>query len=84
MLLFIDTETTGIHNAKIVELAALLTDEHGVEMGSMNVLISHGVEIPHQATAIHGITTEMVEDYGVHINNALDIFTALHDKCSLV
>lgn len=84
MLLFIDTETTGIHNAKIIELAALLTDEHGNEMASFNTLINHNVEIPHQATAIHGITTEMCEDYGVHINNALDMFIALHDKCELV
>lgn len=84
MYLFIDTETTGIHNAKIVELAALLTDEHGKEMSSMNVLINNNVEIPAQVTDIHGITTEMCEDYGIHLNNALDMFVALHDKAKLV
>lgn len=81
MLLFIDTETTGIHNAKIVELAALLTDEHGNEMGSMNLLINNHIEIPSGATAIHGITTEMCEDYGVNLETALDMFIALHSKC---
>ena len=84
MLLFIDTETTGLHNARIVELAALLTDEYGKELSSMNVLINHHQDVPPEATAIHGITTEMCEDAGVNITVALDMFLALHEKCHTI
>jgi DNA polymerase III subunit epsilon len=58
MKLFLDTETTGLNDAEIVELA--LIDEH--ENILINTLIRpyFNPVIPHDATRIHGITNDMV------------------------
>lgn len=55
--LFIDTETTGLgDDAEIVEICLL--DKTGFIM--LNTLIKPTKPIPAEATAIHGITNEMV------------------------
>ena len=84
MILFFDTETTGLYNARIVELAALLTDENGNRLSSFSALIDHHEPIPEEATAIHGITTEMCSNGGIPLTVALDMFLALHDRCNLL
>lgn len=83
MLLFLDTETTGLYHydkrsddpaqPRIVELAALLTDDAGKEYGAFNLLIDHGIDIPDEATAVHGITTEDCAKFGVFQQAALDL-----------
>lgn len=56
--LFIDTETTGLgDDAEIVEICII--DRNGVIM--LNTLIKPTKDIPAEATAIHGITNEMVK-----------------------
>ena len=59
----IDTETTGLHcgQNQIVELTAIrFRDWKPVEI--FTTLINPGKPIPEDATRIHGITDEMVED----------------------
>lgn len=59
----IDTETTGLHcsNNQIVELTAIRFREwEPVEI--FTTLVNPGKPIPEEATQIHGITDEMVED----------------------
>lgn len=54
-----DTETTGLEdNSKIVSIGAV--DQDGNTL--LNQLINPGVPIPSDATAIHGVTDEMVAD----------------------
>lgn len=75
-LLFFDTETTGLPSSRraadderqphCVQLAALLTDEQGVEISSINVLVKpDGWTIPSFVSRIHGITTEKAARFGV-------------------
>lgn len=62
-LVAIDTETTGVHPGydRAVQLG-IVRFERGVEVGSFVSLVNPGREIPEEATAIHGINDEMVED----------------------
>lgn len=82
MKLFFDCETTGKANFKapasapgqprIVQLAALLTNDEGDELQSLNLIIRpHGFKIPSEASAIHGITDEIASMMGVDISDAL-------------
>lgn len=84
--LFFDTETTGTipkHNRTpqtmphVVQLAAVLIADEG-EVASMNVIIKpDGWEIPPGAAAVHGITTEKAEAFGIPVKAALALFSNL-------
>ncbi|TNL00536.1 3'-5' exonuclease [Kosakonia cowanii] len=55
----VDTETTGLgRGAQIVEIA--IVDCTGITL--LNTLVKPTIPIPSAATAIHGITDEMVKD----------------------
>ncbi|KFC01088.1 phage protein [Trabulsiella guamensis ATCC 49490] len=57
--LILDTETTGLgRDARIVEIAIINCAGETL----LNTLINPGIHIPQEATAIHGITDEMVKD----------------------
>jgi len=85
MILTVDTETTGKwvfgrpitapEQPRIVQLGAILADLSGKIKGELNLLIKPaGWTIPAEATAIHGITTEDCEKYGIEIRSALGLF----------
>lgn len=67
-ILFFDTETTGKADLKaspeaefqprIVQLAAILCDEAAKEVCSVNIIINPVVDIPVEASGIHGKQTE--------------------------
>jgi len=89
-ILFFDTETTGIpawkdpsdseHQPHIVQLAAIVCDEDtGKVLSIMDVIVrpTDDWEIPAETTAIHGITPEIAETYGVPEHLALDMFLNL-------
>ena len=74
--LFFDTETTGLIDKRkvlddpsqphLVQLAALLTDDFGHEVATLDLTIKpDGWEIPAGAAAVHGITTETALARGV-------------------
>jgi DNA polymerase III subunit epsilon len=84
MLLFFDTETTGLpRNSKapvtdlanwprVVQVAWLVADADGHEVRSVERLIKpQGFVIPADATRVHGITTEMALQNGVELAAAL-------------
>lgn len=88
MILGFDTETTNkadfrapldaAHQPHIVQLAALLIDDAEKEVMSVNLIIRpDGYEIPLEASAIHGITTEYATKVGVDIRDALLIFSSM-------
>lgn len=58
--IFYDTETTGIsaERDRIIEIAAY----DSVNQRSFVKLVNPGISIPSDATAIHGITNDMVKD----------------------
>jgi DNA polymerase III epsilon subunit-like protein len=89
--LFFDTETTGKadfrapcyapQQPRLVQLAALLTDDAGDELGSVNLIIKpSGFEIPVEATAVHGISTQAASLSGVALHHALGLFVALAEQ----
>lgn len=85
MLLFFDTETTGIINPRLVQLAALLTDNEGKEISHVNLIIRPiGFNIPENATAIHGISHEFASDNGVSVTSALTLFFQFMEVADLL
>ena len=94
MYLFFDTETTGICNFKaphtdpsqphIVQLAAMLVDPVGNVRGSMNAIIDPHVEIPEAAANVHGLTTEIVQRYGIRPLDALRMFYTFMKRADLL
>jgi len=56
----LDTETCGLYEARVVELAGVRF-RGGVEEGRFQTLVDPQERIPSEVTAIHGITNEMVQ-----------------------
>lgn len=63
-----DTETTGIDvsRARIVSATIALLDAEGGVRERYDWLLDPGVEIPEAAARVHGITTEVARQSGVH------------------
>lgn len=87
--LFFDTETTGkadfksgpgaAHQPRVVQLGAILYDELELLM-EINVLVDPGMDIPLEATAIHGITTDRARTYGLQAKTMLGLFKFMLDR----
>lgn len=59
-LAILDTETTGLTEAdRICEIAVVIM-ENGKRLSAWSSLVNPGISIPADATAVHGITDEMV------------------------
>jgi DNA polymerase-3 subunit epsilon len=59
-IVVIDVETTGIgDDARVVDVAAVRF-EAGLPVARFSSLVNPGVPIPAEATAVHGVTDEMV------------------------
>lgn len=89
--LVFDTETTGLPNYKapvndksqpyIVQLAAILLDDNDETIMEFNTIIQpEGWTVPEAAAAVHGITTDKAQRYGIPILSALHIFKKMYDK----
>lgn len=87
MLLFYDTETTGLLNFKVshtdesqpslVQLAGILTEDDGTERAVLNLIVDPGRPVPEEASNIHGITDEIIERSSVPPSIALNAFKCL-------
>jgi len=75
--IYFDTETTGVRfkEDRIIELAAF----DPINNRTFNHLINPGIPIPKEATAIHNITDEMVEN-ALSFKEVAERFTAFCDK----
>ncbi|MFP5516338.1 MAG: 3'-5' exonuclease [Alphaproteobacteria bacterium] len=93
-LLFYDTETTGLpdfkapsdaaHQPHITQIAALLTDEAGNKLASLDLLVRpDGWTIPVELQQLTGITMERAEAGGVPELVALSAFEALWRRATL-
>ena len=85
--LFFDVETTGIDAEwdHIVQLAAILTDDTGKELSSINHIIKpDGFVIPRSSTAIHGISQAKAMKEGISISTALAEFVQLLTRADVL
>lgn len=86
MILFFDTETTdlwkdalpigSVEQPKIVQIAALLTEDDGTEVMSMNAIVRQEY-VPEKASSIHGITTEVSQAKGLNEGTVMTLFEEL-------
>lgn len=96
MILFFDTETTGLPKnwkapitdldnwPRLVQLAYLIYDFRGNLIYSCNEIVKpNGFTIPKEASNVHGITTEKAIQRGSDINDVFELFN-IHLKRSKV
>jgi len=95
MYLVFDTETTGFprkdlpvshpDQARVIQIAALLLDENFKERACFHTLIKpDGWKISPGAQAVHGITLEDCQTYGITIERALRVFDSLYQNASTI
>ncbi|MDI6838058.1 MAG: 3'-5' exonuclease [Rhizobiaceae bacterium] len=98
MILFFDTETTGLFHDRlpvdhpdqpyIVQLAAELCDDDGKPISGFSFIvdpgIGEGIDIPVNASDIHGITNERAVQFGIISEAALSSFTHLYQRADIV
>ena len=88
MILFHDTETTGLVQANrsedhpaqphLVQLGCLLCDESGAEWATLELIVRpDGYTIPDAAARVHGISTALAAKAGVPLMVAVAAFTNL-------
>lgn len=97
MILFLDTETTGlplnwsapikqVNNwPRLVQLACLMYDEAGTLLEERNYIVKpEGFTIPYASTKIHRISTERAMAEGLPLVHVLDEFKSLLEKTTLL
>lgn len=95
MILFLDTETTGLvqfslphdHPAQphLVQLGCILTELDGTIRSTIDLIVRpNGYAIPEQATETHGISTELAERCGVPLTIAAATFVHLRSLASVI
>lgn len=98
MILFFDTETTGLPQDRypidhpdqphIVQLAAQLCADDGKALAGFALIvdpgIASGVRIPARAAEVHGITDEIAAKLGVPLEFAINAFSHLYQRADLV
>ena len=73
-----DLETTGKnpHEARIVTASIVLLDAQGQVQAAAEWLVDPGVEIPDEAAAVHGVTTEHARQHGMDATAGLSEIVA--------
>lgn len=97
MILFLDTETTGlplnwsapikqVNNwPRLVQLACLMYDEAGTLQEERSYIVKpEGFTIPYASTKIHRISTERAVAEGLPLVHVLDEFKSLLEKTTLL
>ncbi|NOX48301.1 MAG: 3'-5' exonuclease, partial [Chlorobi bacterium] len=97
MILFFDTETTGLPKnwkapitdlnnwPRLVQLAFLLFDKDGNKISSGDYIIKpNGFTIPKESSRIHGISTEKAIVEGYDVESILNDFKELIEKASYI
>lgn len=86
MILFFDTETTGLRDRfnpsflpRVVQIGALLTDEQGKTLAELNVLLQpEGFdEVAEAASNVHGFSYELISKCGIDRQTGLECFFEL-------
>lgn len=94
--LFFDTETTGMwdfkaqaeaeHQPHLVQLGAILTSDDLTVQAEVNMLVNldEGIEVTEGAAAIHGITNERMENFGLPLPIVLAAMSQVANKADVV
>lgn len=93
-VLYFDCETTGVipkgqkpgspAHPHICQLGAQLVSGEGRVVAEINLLVKpNRWGIPAEATAVHGITTEMCEQFGLPIKTVMMLFVRLAQRAKL-
>lgn len=97
MYLFFDTETTGLPKKwkasvsdlnnwpRLVQIAWQQYDGQGKKITEKDYIIKpDGFTIPHEASRIHGISTERANNEGVDLDKVLEEFMQLIDESNVL
>lgn len=87
MILFHDTETTGVAGKPyIVQLAFIATEDTGLVRASGNYIIKPDgySEVPKEASDVHGITFETAQRCGVPLSVAISSFNNVALNCHTI
>ena len=94
MILFFDTETTGLYSDRvpldhpsqphIVQIAMMLTDDAGKPISTVSMVVNPGCPIPPGATAVHGIGDELARKVGISEKTAVGLFRHLTSRAELI
>jgi DNA polymerase III epsilon subunit-like protein len=97
VLLFFDTETTGLPSRdrkvradplswpRLVELGWVLMSHDGIILEEQTLLIKpEGFEIPQEATEIHGISNQEANEMGIPVHDAIVRFCVSARKADLL
>lgn len=81
-LIVFDIESTGlsVKNDRIVQLAVIKLYADGSERTERKRLINPLIPIPHEASAVHGITDDMVRDQPPFSQVAKNLFNLIDDS----
>lgn len=74
--IFLDLETTGLSATadRIIEAGAIRSNVDGVELGTFNVLVNPGIEVPEKITQLTGISTIQTKVNGIPPETAIKRF----------
>jgi len=67
-----DLETTGLDIATARILTSSLVEYHDGHFNPFTAIINPGIPVPESSTAIHGMTTEYIQEYGVDPASAIE------------
>lgn len=97
MIIFFDTETTGLpgkkwlssslysHWPRLVEIAWIECEDDGRIITEFeSIIIPDSFDIPKAASSIHGITTHIAQQNGRTAGNVLNQFCESLEKCSFI
>ena len=90
LILFFDTETTGLPNkkpptdpnqARLIQLAAILASPEGEVLNTLNTLVKIGNAFMHPlAQEAHGISREKANSEGIHPKEAFEKFHSMSES----
>ena len=94
MILFFDTETTGLYSDRvpldhpsqphIVQIAMMLTDDAGSPISTLSMVVNPECPIPPGATAVHGISDDLARGVGISEKTAAGLFRHMSSRAKLI
>jgi DNA polymerase III epsilon subunit-like protein len=84
MILFFDTETTGLVNPRLVQLGMILTTDECEVIQETCLLVKPACKIEDGAIKAHGRTNEYCQEHGQDLSLAMTLFDTVSGEVELV
>lgn len=84
MILFFDTETTGLVDPRLVQLGMILTDDKLEIVSECCLLVKPAKKIEEGAIKAHGITNEYANEFGLRLEEVNNLFCQFRRNASLL